>query len=129
MAATWQQTAEAMAPASDEFGDCAMNKASLEVRSKLWCPEDLADYLSVPVTWIYKRTRRNGPELIPHIKLGKYVRFDQESIEFQQWLSSHTTSGSAEASVDRLTIAFPVNRVRHEKEGQTSAKGDLSNGS
>jgi hypothetical protein len=56
---------------------------------KLWTPEVLADYLGVPVSWIYKRTRKNGPESIPHIKLGKYVRFDPESLPFRDWLVAH----------------------------------------
>ena len=32
--------------------------------------ETLADFLGVPKTWIYERTRENGPEVIPHTKLG-----------------------------------------------------------
>ncbi len=51
--------------------------------------EDLASHLRVPKTWIYDRTRENGPEMIPHIKLGKYVRFNPESEAFQKWLADH----------------------------------------
>lgn len=50
-----------------------------KIRARLWMPEDLAEYLNVPVGWIYKRTRKTGPEMIPHIKLGKYLRFDPAS--------------------------------------------------
>jgi hypothetical protein len=60
-----------------------------ETKPKLWTPQVLADYLGVPVGWIYKRTRKNGPEHIPHIKLGKYIRFDPQSITFQDWLNRH----------------------------------------
>jgi hypothetical protein len=43
--------------------------ATAEVKPKLWTPEILADYLSVPVGWIYKRTRTKGaPERIPHMR-------------------------------------------------------------
>ena len=38
--------------------------------------KELAQRLNVPVSWIYQRTRL-GQTAIPHIKLGKYVRFDQ----------------------------------------------------
>lgn len=88
----------------------------LRARSKLWMPEDLADYLNVPVGWIYKRTRKGGPEMIPHIKLGKYLRFDPTSSTFQEWLARHQAGGE---STDGLTLTFPVNRVRAtEKTGQ-----------
>lgn len=53
---------------------------------KLWKIEELAEYLGVPRTWIYDRTQENFTERIPHYKLGKYVRFDPESREFQEWL-------------------------------------------
>ena len=54
-----------------------------------WTVEDLALHLRVPKTWVYDRTRENGPEVIPHIKLGKYVRFNPESEVFQKWLAGH----------------------------------------
>lgn len=82
-------------------------------------PEDLAEYLNVPVGWIYKRTRKTGPEMIPHIKLGKYLRFDPASSAFQDWLARHGVAGVEDAASDGLTLAFPVNRVRPtEKTGQ-----------
>jgi len=45
--------------------------------------EELAQRLHVPLSWIYDRTRKSGPERIPHYKMGKYVRFSEsEVIEF-----------------------------------------------
>ena len=41
--------------------------------------KELARRLNVPASWIYRRTRL-GQEAIPHIKLGKYVRFDWEEV-------------------------------------------------
>ena len=41
--------------------------------------KELAQRLNVPVSWIYQRTRL-GQTAIPHIKLGKYVRFDQAAV-------------------------------------------------
>ena len=41
--------------------------------------KELAKILSVPVSWIYDRTRQ-GPEVIPHIKFGNYVRFNVEEV-------------------------------------------------
>jgi len=85
-------------------------------RSRLWAPEDLAEYLNVPVGWIYKRTRKNGPDIIPHCKLGKYLRFDPESVSFQDWLARHQVAIKWR---DDLTLAVTGNRVRPtEKTGQ-----------
>ena len=42
---------------------------------------EMAKKLSVPLSWLYHRTRTNQ---IPHYKLGKYVRFDESEIE--EWL-------------------------------------------
>jgi excisionase family DNA binding protein len=45
-------------------------------------PQEMAAILNVPVSWIYRRTRL-GSVAIPHIKMGKYVRFKPaEVIDF-----------------------------------------------
>jgi Helix-turn-helix domain len=58
-----------------------------------WGVQELADLLGVAKTWVYDRTREHGPDLIPHIKLGKYIRFDPESPAFVEWLQSHEVRG------------------------------------
>lgn len=47
--------------------------------SELITANELAKRLNVPVSWIYRRTRL-GQEAIPHVKMGKYVRFDWEEV-------------------------------------------------
>ena len=37
--------------------------------------EAMASILNVPVSWVYQRTRL-GPQAIPHMKLGRHLRFD-----------------------------------------------------
>ena len=37
--------------------------------------DDVAAFLRVPKSWVYERTRRRGIERLPHVKLGKYLRF------------------------------------------------------
>jgi len=46
---------------------------------KLITADQLAGALNVPKSWIYDRTRQ-GPEAIPFIRLGAYVRFDAEEV-------------------------------------------------
>jgi hypothetical protein len=39
--------------------------------------KQLADFLAVPVTWVWAATRN---ERIPYIKVGRYLRFDCEAV-------------------------------------------------
>ncbi len=48
---------------------------------QLLTAEDVAAMLGMGTDWIYAQVRANR---IPHVKLGRYVRFRAESIE--QWL-------------------------------------------
>lgn len=59
--------------------------------TKFWTVQQLADFLGVPSTWIYERTRRRGLDKIPHHRFGKYVRFDPESEAFKSWLRDHSS--------------------------------------
>jgi len=42
-------------------------------------PQELAEMLRVPVSWIYQRTRL-GQGAIPHLRVGRYVRFDPQQV-------------------------------------------------
>ena len=56
---------------------------------RFWDVRSLAEFFGLPLSWVYERTRREGPDTIPHLKFGKYVRFDPESESFQAWLRRH----------------------------------------
>jgi excisionase family DNA binding protein len=60
------------------------NSGSL--KGELLTVPEIASALKVPVSWIYDRVRRSGPEQIPHIKLGKYLRFRWSAV--QGWLDT-----------------------------------------
>jgi hypothetical protein len=47
-----------------------------DIMKDLHTVNELADALKVPKSWIYARTRETGPKSIPHIKVGKYLRFE-----------------------------------------------------
>ena len=59
---------------------------------RLLNPKEMAKLLGVPVSWLYQRTRL-GPEVFPHVKVGKYVRFDPE--EVLAFLRAGGTDGKA----------------------------------
>jgi excisionase family DNA binding protein len=46
--------------------------------------DELAKVLKVPKSWLYSRTRQCGPGTIPRIKIGKYLRFEEEKV--MRWL-------------------------------------------
>ncbi len=60
-------------------------KASFDPESLLTVRE-VAALLRVPVSWVYERTRRRGNERLPHLKMGKYLRFRHQDIV--EWLNS-----------------------------------------
>ena len=45
---------------------------------------ELSQKLKVPVSWLYSRTREQGENTIPVLKVGKYLRFIYEDV--RQWL-------------------------------------------
>ena len=47
----------------------------------------LASYLGLEPSWIYDRTGPACNDRIPHFKMGKYLRFDVQSAEFNEWLN------------------------------------------
>lgn len=48
----------------------------------LLTPDELADKLKIPVTWVYEQSRQNK---IPTHRLGRYIRFDlREVLESQK---------------------------------------------
>jgi excisionase family DNA binding protein len=52
---------------------------------KLMTVAEIARVLHVEVSWVYERTRRRGRDRIPHIKLGKYLRFEIAAV--REWLN------------------------------------------
>jgi len=42
---------------------------------------EVAELLRVPTSWVYERTRRRGMDRLPHIKIGKYLRFRLREVE------------------------------------------------
>jgi hypothetical protein len=63
-----------------------MDRESGVKMQNLWNVSQLASYLSVPRSWVYDRTQCRSSNRIPHFKIGKYLRFDPDSEEFQTWL-------------------------------------------
>jgi excisionase family DNA binding protein len=70
--------------------------------------DEAAALIRVPKSWLYERTRTNT---VPHIKLGKYLRFDQQ--EFLTWARQFRRDGrgrGADASRSAITAQSGQNR-------------------
>jgi excisionase family DNA binding protein len=50
--------------------------------------QEAAELLRVPVSWLYERTRTNS---VPHVTLGKYLRFDRD--ELAAWIDELRRDG------------------------------------
>jgi excisionase family DNA binding protein len=72
--------------------------------------QEAAELLRVPVSWLYERTRTNS---VPHIKLGKYLRFDRD--ELNAWLEELKRDGRGSLSINRPTRPAIVG-ARHRAE-------------
>ena len=53
---------------------------------KLFTVSEIAGMLNVPVSWVYDHTRARGLQRIPHVKLGKYIRFDVNAV--RTWVTN-----------------------------------------
>lgn len=60
----------------DSLGDAQPHNA----HAALLTIEEVAAMLSVPVSWVYERTRRRTVNRIPGFRLGKYWRFREADI-------------------------------------------------
>jgi len=57
-------------------------KGELNGHSELLTPEELAERLKVPLTWVYEQSRQGN---IPTHRIGRYIRFDfHEVVESQK---------------------------------------------
>jgi excisionase family DNA binding protein len=58
--------------------------------------QEAAELLRVPVSWLYERTRTNS---VPHVKLGKYLRFDRD--EVATWIDEMRRDGRGSGATKR----------------------------
>jgi excisionase family DNA binding protein len=76
---SWLKTLSTTLPRQQDHGD------EMETHfDEVMTVSEIAAFLKVPVSWVYERTRRTGIEKIPHVKLGKYLRFSAS--EVKAWL-------------------------------------------
>ena len=52
----------------------------LQAGEELLTISELAALLKVPKSWIYAHTRPRSKTRLPHVKLGKYLRFSEREV-------------------------------------------------
>lgn len=72
------------------------NMSSTQAHFELLTPAELAEKLKVPVSWVRDRTRSRDlqGDVIPHLRLGRYIRFQWGSPELEAWLNRRLYSKS-----------------------------------
>ncbi len=50
---------------------------------------ELAKRWKVPQTWVYEYTRRRNGDHLPHVRLGRYRRFEWGSPALMEWWARH----------------------------------------
>ena len=61
------------------FSPKAFAGARRAVTERLLTAEEVGELLSVPTSWVREQTRRPDGT-IPHLRLGRYVRFEREAV-------------------------------------------------
>ena len=52
---------------------------------RIWSPTDVCEYLQIPMSSLYKMTARKAAVPIPHIRIGRALRFKRSDID--RWLA------------------------------------------
>lgn len=68
-------------------GEQLGSKKAIE-QFELLTSEQLAERLNVPPSWVREQTRSRALDAdpLPHLRLGRYVRFRWDSPELEAWL-------------------------------------------
>jgi hypothetical protein len=56
--------------------------------------KELARRLAVPTSWVRDQVRARSQDPLPHVNLGKYVRFLWGSPELEDWIARRIVKGN-----------------------------------
>ena len=68
-----------------------------QAKPEILTPQQVAERLQVPVSWVYEQSRNRSairvPDPLPHLKLGRYLRFDW--IRVLAWMERQSRAKAA----------------------------------
>jgi len=76
----------------------------------LLTPEEVAQYFQVNRQWVYERTSKNE---IPHLKVGKYLRFQKQEID--RWAGGMAVPEASKPCVVIPGLQIGSNRLRRRR--------------
>src|SRR6266496_6627248 len=91
---------------------------------------EFAKRISMTESWVRNQTRSNCDDPIPHVKLGRYVRFEWNSPELNAWWDRHRKGNSAPLSSRpaeterRLVVCTVLRRGSGRETGDSDRKRD-----
>jgi excisionase family DNA binding protein len=66
----------------------------IKVDSELLTVGEVASLFKVPSSWVYERCREGASNPLPHLKLGKYLRFSKSDLlEYMETLRRGDSKG------------------------------------
>lgn len=81
----------------EDPGNSDVPRAGSAPSDTLLTAEEVAALLQVTCAWVYAETRRHR---IPHLRLGRYVRYRREALEV--WMSQVEMRSSSPATPARM---------------------------
>ena len=77
------------------------------MKDRLWTVQDCAEFLGVQPDWVYRAIKRHD---LPHIKIGRIYRFDQDDVPVApgQLLDVFIESAGAAGAPDEPATAAPA---------------------
>jgi len=87
-----------------------LQEAQAAQERALLTPEEVAQYFQVNRQWVYERTCKNE---IPHIKVGKYLRFEQQ--EIKRWAGGMAVPEANKPPVMIPGFQISSNRFRRKR--------------
>lgn len=78
-----------------DIPDDKLNSVREEVMDQLLTVDELAERLKVPKSCFYSRSRQTGPDAIPRVPVGKYIRFELNSV--MAWLRNQGRVDSSDS--------------------------------
>ncbi len=66
----------------------SLNALSIEIIDS----KELASRWRLPESWVRDRVRARSDDPLPHVKVGRYVRFEWGSPELVEWWARHRIS-------------------------------------
>lgn len=62
-----------------------------KIAPEILTPQQLADYLQVPLSWVYSRSRFSHINGFPVLRVGKYTRYRKKDVD--DWLEKNQGIG------------------------------------